>query len=128
MDSVLAPLPRDLPLATALALAMPDRLCGVWLDAGRHETPFPVRIFSPDGWHTLLIGSDLGALLELVELALVDAGAGPVLMATDALRAARALELHHGPDRCCIELDGLSPETLLASSRPASRSRIRYLG
>ena len=128
MDTVLAPVACDLPLVTALELAAPDRLCGVWLDAGRHGAPVPVRILSPGGWRTLLIGADLGARLDVVELALVDAGAGPVLLEAAALRVARALELHHGPDSCCLELDGLSPETLLALSRPASRSQIRYLG
>jgi hypothetical protein len=128
MDIVLAPLPCDLPQVTALALATPDRLCGVWLDAGRREAPFPVRIFSPGGWRTLLIGADLGALLEVVELALVDAGAGPVLLDASVLRAARALELHHGHDSCRLDLDGRSPEALLAAPRPASRSQISYLG
>ena len=128
MDSVLAPVPCDLPLTTALALAVPDRVCGVWLDAGRHETPFPVRIASPTGWRTLLIGSDLGALLEVVELALVDAGAGPVLLSAAHLRSARTLELHDGKHIHCLALDGRSAEGLLAVSRPASRSQIRYLG
>ncbi|HET7601411.1 MAG TPA: hypothetical protein VFK36_00245 [Gemmatimonadales bacterium] len=128
VDTVLAPVPRDLPLVTALALAAPDRLCGVWLDAGRHDIPFPVRISSPGGWRTLLIGSDLGALLDVVEQALVCAGAGPVLLDASVLRAARALEVHHGPESSCLELDGVSPETLLASSRPACHSQIRYLG
>lgn len=128
MDSVLAPVPCDLPLVTALALAAPDRVCGVWLATGRHGTPFPVRIFSPTGWRTLLIGADLGALLDVVELALVDAGAGPVLLDASALRSARAVEFDDGHERCRLALDGHSPEALLAAPHPVSRSRISYVG
>ncbi|HET8633618.1 MAG TPA: hypothetical protein VFL88_05670 [Gemmatimonadales bacterium] len=128
MDTVLAPVRCDLPLVTALALAAPDRVCGVWLDAGRHETPFPVRIASPCGWRTLLIGSDLGALLDVVELALVDGGEGPVLLDASVLRSARVLEVEGGPYRRCLALAGRSPEALLAAARPTSRSRISYLG
>jgi hypothetical protein len=127
MHTVLAPGACDLPLVTALALAAPDRLCGVWLDAGRYGTPVPVRVCSPSGWRTLLIGPDLGALLDVVELALVDAGAGPVLLDASALRSARALEIDHGGQRHCFALDGRSAEALLATPRPASRSRISYL-
>ncbi|HET9604772.1 MAG TPA: hypothetical protein VFO96_10810 [Gemmatimonadales bacterium] len=128
MDSVLAPVAHDLPLVAALALAVPDRVCGVWLDAGRRGTPFPVRVMSPNGWRTLLIGADLGALLEAVELALVDAGAGPVLLDASALRSASALELDDGKQRRCLALDGCSPEALLAAAPAVGRSRIRYLG
>jgi hypothetical protein len=124
----LLPLPPDLPLVTALALAVPDRICGVWLDAGRHVPPFPVRIASPGGWRTLLIGADLGALLDIVEVAVVNAGAGPVLLGAPELRIRRALDLDDGEQVRRVALDGRPAEEILAVSRPVAHSRIRYLG
>jgi hypothetical protein len=52
----------------------------------------------------------------------------PVLLDASALRSARALEIDHGGQRHCFALDGRSAEALLATPRPASRSRISYLG
>lgn len=124
----LRPLPPDVPLVTALALAVPDRICGVWLESGRAGPPFPVRIASTGGWRTLLIGADLGALLDAVELALVDAGSGPVLLDAGDLRSARVLQLDDGKEARCMVLEGRSAEALLASSLPVFRSQIRYLG
>lgn len=124
----LRPLPPDLPLITALALAVPDRICGVWLDAGRGGPPFPVRIACTRGWRTLLIGADLGVLLDAVELAVVDAGEGPVLLDGSTLRSVRALELDDGEQIRSIALDGRSAEGFLAASHPLSGSRISYLG
>jgi hypothetical protein len=87
-----------------------------------------VRIASTSGWRTLFIGADLGALLSAVELALVDAGSGPVLLEAPELRARRALDLDDGVHVRCIALDGRPPEEILAVSRPVPRSQIRYLG
>jgi hypothetical protein len=87
-----------------------------------------VRVASPNGWRTLLIGSDLGALLDLVELAVVDAGAGPVLLHASDLRSARALEFDDGAHIHRMALEGRSPEWFLSGARPVPRSQIRYLG
>ncbi|HET7110871.1 MAG TPA: hypothetical protein VFI41_08350 [Gemmatimonadales bacterium] len=124
----LRPLPPDVPLVTALALAVPDRICDVWLESGRAGPPFPVRIASTGGWRTLVLGADLGALLDVVELAVVNAGSGPVLLGAPELRARRAIDLDDGVHVRCIALDGRPPEEILAVSRPVSRSQIRYLG
>ncbi len=128
MDSVLSPVSPDMPLVTALQLAPPARLCGVWIEGAAHSRPFPVRIAAPAGWRSLLLGSDLGLLLTLVDSAIVDAGAGPVRLAADQLRARRSLELFDGSRTCIVPLAGSSPESVVAN-QPGSLllSRMRYM-
>lgn len=89
--TLLHPVSPDLPLLTASALAAPATLCGIWLASAPALQPMPVRLFDTGAWRTLLIGSDLGRLLTAVDSALVDAGAGPVLISAASLRHARRL-------------------------------------
>jgi hypothetical protein len=128
MVTCLAPVSRDLPLLAAFELAMPDRICGVWLDGAQARVPVPVRLAAPGGWRTLLIGSDLGQLLGVVDAALVDTGNGPVRLSRDELRAARALELlAHGAAEL-VRLNEHTPESVLSRQPGPAGTRIRYLG
>jgi|GEM_PF-3194686 len=128
MATCLAPVSRDLPLLAAFELAMPDRICGVWLEGAESRMPVPVRLAAPGGWRTLLIGSDLGQLLGVVESALVDTGNGPVRLSRDQLRAARTLELlaHGGAE--LVRLNEHSPESVLSRQPGQAGTRICYLG
>ena len=128
MATCLAPVSRDLPLLAAFELAMPDRICGVWLDAAQARVPVPVRLAAPGGWRTLLISSDLGQLLGAVEAALVDTGNGPVRLSRDELQAARAVELlSHGAAEL-VRLNEHTPESVLSRPPGPVGTRIRYLG
>lgn len=125
----LAPVSRDLSLLAAFELALPDRVCGVWLAGAQTPAPIPLRLAAPGGWRTLLIGPDLGQLLSLVDVALVDAGKGPVRLTADELRDARVLELTETGTPRLVPLEQRSPEATLSDQSVAlRRTRIRYLG
>jgi len=128
MVACLLPVSRDLPLVAAFELALPDRICGVWLAGATALAPLPVRLAGPDGWRTLLLGPDLGQLLTLVDAALVDAGHGPVRLSGAELRGARALEIDTSRGSRLVRLADQSPESILSVEPTRSRSRIRYLG
>lgn len=128
MVACLLPVSRDLPLVAAFELALPDRICGVWLAGHAGPAPLSVRLAGPDGWRTLLLGPDLGQLLTLVDAALVDAGQGPVRLSGAELRAARTLEIGTGRGSRLVRLADQSPESILSAQPSRSQSRIRYLG
>lgn len=99
----------DLPLLAAATMASPLALCGVWLADAPSLQPLPVRLHAAGGWRTLLLGSDLGRLLALVDEALVDDGLGPVRLPASVLVVRRKV-VHvredEGPERTIIRYLG----------------------
>ena len=67
MPALFAPLPPSFSLGDLLALPAGDALLGLWLaGAASHPTPRPLKLLSGTCTMSLIISSDLGALLRRV--------------------------------------------------------------
>ncbi len=81
MPALFAPLPPSFSLGDLLALPAGDALLGLWLaGAASHPTPRPLTLLSGTSTTSLIISSDLGALLRRVNrIALIWRGVPTVI-------------------------------------------------
>ncbi len=126
--AAILPLDPAIPLIDVLRAAPPGEPCGVWITAG---TPDPsggcVRW---GGGGTLIVSSDLGALLRIVNAVLVRHGEEVMALSSTVLALTRMLEVMSGPaPPARVALHG-SPEEILsawaAEGRRVTGSRVRY--
>ncbi len=129
---VILPLDPATPLIEILRAAPPAEACGVWLGGTRAGSPTPMaRLSGAQGSGTLLVRSDLGALLRAVATVVVSFEGRPVAVSSTVLALGRMLEIVADGPRL-MRIEGESPEALLADVRQSGRrvaaSRVRYAG
>ena len=127
------PLSRRVTLGQLLSATCPGGIYGVWTDCGPPcRSPFVLRIQGVTSV-TLLLGRDLGALIERVAVVLARRRGRVAAVASERLRNGRCLELvPRGPPPLLQPLSQTSPEGELAllagRGLAADSSRVRYLG
>jgi hypothetical protein len=131
-EPLILPLDPSTPLIEILRAAPPAEACGVWLGGTRAGSPAPIaRTGGPAGAGTLLLRSDLGALLRAVATVVVAFEGRVVAVSSTVLALGRMLEIVADGPRL-VRMEGESPEQLLAdacaSGRRVAASRVRYAG
>lgn len=124
------PIDPATPLIEILRAAPPAESCGVWIGGTTAGAREPMaRAGAPPGAGTLLVQSDLGALLRAVRSVVVCFEGRVVAVSSTVLSLARMLEIVGDGPRLVADLDAQSPEAVLAEVRGAGRvaaSRVRY--
>lgn len=123
------PLDPATPLIEILRAAPPAEACGVWVGGSSGAREPMARSGAPAGAGTLLVRSDLGALLRVVRSVVVCFEGRVVAVSSTVLALARMLEIVGDGPRLVADLDEQSPEAVLAEVRGAGRvaaSRVRY--
>ncbi len=124
------PIDPATPLIEILRAAPPTEACGVWIGGRSAGAREPIaRGGAPQGAGTLLVRSDLGALLRVVRSVVVCFEGRVVAVSSTVLALARMLEIVGDGPRLVADLSEQTPEEALADGRGAGRvaaSRIRY--
>jgi hypothetical protein len=125
------PLDPATPLIEILRVAPPAEPCGVWL--GGHAAREPLaRLGAVPAGGSLLVRSDLGALLRCVKVVVVEFEGRLAAMPSTVLALARILEIVSDGPRLMESLGPRTPEAVLAETHAGGRrvaaSRIRYAG
>ena len=127
------PLSSRVTLGQLLAATGGGGIFGVWTDCGPlGRPPYILRIQGVAGV-TLLLGRDLGALIDRVAVVLARRRGRVEAVASERLRDGRWLELRPSAQSALLQpLARTNPEGVLAilASRgvAADSSRVRYLG
>ena len=125
------PLDPATPLIEILRVAPPAEPCGVWL-AGHAAREPQARLGGVPAGGSLLVRSDLGALLRCVKVVVVEFEGRLAAMPSTVLALARILEIVTDGPRLMESVGARTPEAVLAETRAGGRrvtaSRIGYAG
>lgn len=125
------PIDPATPLSEIIRVAPPDEPCGVWIAGPGAREPM-ARLGAVPAGGSLLVRSDLGALLRSVKLVVVSFEGRLAAMPSTVLSLARMLEIVTDGPRLVVSLQERGPEAVLAETQAGGRrvraSRIRYAG
>src|SRR5512141_255416 len=125
------PLDPATPLCDIIGVAPPAEACGVWIAGPGAREPL-ARLGAVPAGGSLLVRSDLGALLRCVKVVVVSFEGRLAAMPSTVLALARILEIVSDGPRLVVSLGDQTPEAVLAETRAGGRraaaSRICYAG
>ena len=125
------PVDPDTPLSEIISVAPPAEPCGVWIGGAGAREPM-ARLGAIPAGGSLLVRSDLGALLRTVKVVVVSFEGRLAAMPSTVLSLARMLEIVTDGPRLVVSLAEGGPEGALADMHAGGRrvtaSRVRYAG
>ena len=125
------PLDPATPLRDIIGVAPPAEPCGVWIAGPGAREPL-ARLGAVPAGGSLLVRSDLGALLRSVKVVVVAFEGRLAAMPSTVLSLARMLDIVTDGPRLMVPLDERGPEAVLAEVRGRGRrvaaSRVAYAG
>jgi hypothetical protein len=125
------PIDPATPLSEIIRVAPPAEPCGVWIAGPGAREPM-ARLGAVPAGGSLLVRSDLGALLRSVRVVVVSFEGRLAAMPSTVLSLARMLEIVTDGPRLVVPLRERGPEEVLVETRAGGRrvaaSRIRYAG
>ena len=114
------PLDPSTPLSEIIRVAPPAEPCGVWIAGGGAREPL-ARLGAVPAGGSLLVRSDLGALLRSVKVVVVSFEGRLAAMPSTVLSLARMLDIVTDGPRLMVALDERAPEAVLAELRAGGR-------
>lgn len=125
------PLDPATPLCEIIRVAPPAEPCGVWIAGAGAREPL-ARLGAVPAGGSLLVRSDLGALLRAVKLVVVSFDGRLAAMPSTVLSLARMLDIVTDGPRLVVSLAERAPEGVLAELRAGGRrvaaTRVGYAG
>jgi len=125
------PLDPATPLSEIIRVAPPAEPCGVWIAGAGAREPL-ARLGAVPAGGSLLVRSDLGALLRAVKVVVVSFDGRLAAMPSTVLSLARMLDIVTDGPRLMVSLAEHRPEGVLAELRAGGRrvvaTRVAYAG